>query len=104
MIAATGFDDASSRADHYQRHGAEFGFTSEVEYERAARDFLNGPLAVTILRCIRQGNGDIIRYDTVTQAFAIMRPDGTIKTFYKPKVTWHKYSSNMAYFQAECKK
>jgi pyocin large subunit-like protein len=104
VCAAIGFEDASSRADHYERHGAEFGITSEFDYEQAARDFLNGPIGATILRCVRQGNGDIIRYDIITHAFAVMRSDGIVKTFYKPRVSWHRYSSNVAYFQAECKK
>jgi filamentous hemagglutinin len=101
---AIGFEDASSRADHYERHGAEFGITSEFDYERAACDFLNGPLDASILRCVRQGNGDSIRYNMITQAFAVMRSDGILKTFYKPQVSWHKFSSNLVYFQVECKK
>jgi pyocin large subunit-like protein len=103
-VTAIGFEDEGSRDDHYLRHGSDFGLTSAEDYERAAREFLNGPLSTTIQRCVRRGNGDLIRYDSATQAFAVMRSDGTIKTFYKALITWHKYSSNLAYFQAECKK
>lgn len=101
-MAATGFVDAASRADHFKRHGADFGATSEQAYESMARQFLNGPLSVTIVEGVRRSNGDVIRFDRVTQAFAVMRADGVIKTFFKPDPWIHGYRSNLMYFQVEC--
>ncbi len=103
-VAATGFEDAASKADHFRRQGEDFAAESEAEYQEMARGFLNGPLTATAVRCIRRGNGDLIRYDKATEAFAVMRNDGIIKTFYKPQVNWHGFLSNLAYFQAECAK
>jgi filamentous hemagglutinin len=104
---ATTFEDEASKADHFQRHGSDFGAKTADEYEKMARDFLNAPLDASVgnvLECVRRGNGDTIRSDTTSEAFAIMRRDGTIRTFYKPKVAWHGYCANLFYFQAECAK
>jgi len=73
LAAATRFDDDASRADHFQRHGRDFGAKDALEYETLARKFLNGPLRATMQQCVRRGNGDLIRFDAVTQAFAVMR-------------------------------
>jgi pyocin large subunit-like protein len=102
---ATTFEDEASKADHFQRHGSDFGAKTADEYEKMARDFLNVPLDVfagSVLECTRRGNGDTIRFDTITEAFAIMRRDGIIRTFYKPDVAWHGYRTSLLYFQAEC--
>jgi len=101
-MVATGFVDASSRADHFKRHGGDFGASSEQAYESLARQFLNGPLGATILEGVRRSNGDVIRFDRVTQTFAVMRVDGIIKTFFKPDPGIHGFRSNLRYFQVEC--
>jgi filamentous hemagglutinin len=103
-IGASGFADAAARVDHFEKHGADFGAKSAHEYEQMARDFLNQPPKPTIVRGVRRGNGDILRYDTESCAFAVMRSDGVIKTFFKPNPNWHGFRSNLAYFQAECAK
>jgi pyocin large subunit-like protein len=69
-----------------------------------AREYLNAEASISTLDCIRRGNGDIIRYDRVSQAFAVMRNDGIIKTFFRPDPWWHGFPSNLKYFQAECDK
>ena len=98
------FDDEASKADHLKRHGSDFGAKTADEYEKMAREFLNEPLGASVQECVRRGNGDTIRFDTVTEAFAIMRSDSIIKSFYKPEVSWHGYRTNLLYFQAECAK
>jgi filamentous hemagglutinin len=97
------FDDVAARADHFQRHGRDFRANTAEEYERMAREFLNEPLRASVEECVRR-NGDTIRFDTATQAFAVMRSDGVIKTFYKADVTWHGYRTNLLYFRVECAK
>jgi len=101
---ATGFADDGDKADHFQRHGREFPAASEDEYERMAKEFLNAAPSATTVDCIRRGNGDMIRFDKVTQAFAVLRSDGVIKTFFKPDPAWHGFPSNLRYFQVECGK
>lgn len=104
MSIARGFADSGSRADHFQRHGSEFGASSEDEYERMAREYLNAEASISVLDYIRRGNGDIIRYNRVSQAFAVMRKDGIIRTFFKPDPAWHGFRGNLEYFQVECDK
>jgi filamentous hemagglutinin len=86
--------------DHYARHGADFGATSAVQYEQAADAFLNGPRGAGVLEKVRT-NGDIVRYDPATQAFGVVKPDGTIRTYYKPDPAVHGYSTNLDYFNAQ---
>ena len=104
MPIARAFADSGSRADHFQRHGSEFGASSEDEYERMAREYLNTEASISVLDCIRLGNGDIIKYDIASQAFAVMRKDGIIRTFFKPDPAWHGFPSHLEYFQVECDK
>jgi len=103
LTYATGFQDAASRADHFANHGSDFGATSEVEYEAMAVAFLNSPVRGTILQGIRS-NGDVVRFNTATEAFAVMRRDGVIRTYFKPDPYWHGFSDSLAYFRRECAK
>lgn len=94
------FADPAKLLDHYTRHGASFGATSPAQYEQAADAFLNGPLGTGVLQKIR-ANGDLLRYDPATEAFGVVKPDGTIRTYYKPDPTVHGYSTNLDYFNAQ---
>jgi pyocin large subunit-like protein len=77
---------------------------SEAEYEAFAIAFLNAPIGGTILEGVRFSNGDFVRFDTSTEALAVMRKDGVVRTFFKPDKAWHGFSSNLAYFQNKCAK
>jgi pyocin large subunit-like protein len=103
-IVAIGFASISDRAEHFKAHGEDFDATSAIEYEEMAVAFLSATSDAHIVEGIRRGNGDTVRFHRVTQAFAVMRSDGIIKTFYKPDPAWHGFSSNLAYFQNECAK
>jgi hypothetical protein len=94
------FADAAKRLDHYTRHGADFGATSAAQYEGMADTFLNGPRGTGVLEKVR-ANGDIVRYDPATQAFGVVKPDGTIRTYYKPDPAVHGYANNLDYFNAQ---
>lgn len=76
-VVATKFDDSAERAYHYERHGAEFGASSDIEYEAMANRFLNDPPVPTMQECTRRGNGDMIRFDTATDFLGVVRADGT---------------------------
>jgi pyocin large subunit-like protein len=103
-IIATGFASPSDRADHFEKHGEDFAASSEVQYEQMAIAFLNEPKSMDILEGTRRSNGDTIRFDRITQAFAVMGADGIVKTFYKPDPDWHGFVSNLVYFRNECAK
>lgn len=104
MAIASGFASASDRADHFERHGEDFAARSEVDYEQMAVSFLNAARTSDILEGTRRSNSDTIRFDRISQAFAVMSSDGIVKTFYKPDPTWHGFHSNLAYFRNECTK
>jgi pyocin large subunit-like protein len=103
-VAAIGFVDDGSRADHFKKHAGDFGAVSEDEYEKMAVAFLNGPVLTFILECIRKGNGDKIRFSLVSNSFGVMRKDGVIKTYFVADMKVHGRRTNLDYFYEECAK
>jgi filamentous hemagglutinin len=98
--APGGFADPARPLDHYARHGADFGATTAPRYEQMADAFLNGPCGTGVLQKVR-ANGDVVRYDPATQAFGVVKTDGTIRTYYKPDPAVHGYPTNLDYFNAQ---
>jgi filamentous hemagglutinin len=78
-------------------HGGDFGSASAAQYEQSADMFLNSPLSATRVERIRQ-DGDIIRFDILTNEFAVKSPDGYIRTYYKPNPAIHGQPSNYDYY------
>lgn len=100
-----GFMDALEKDNHFLNHANDFDppFGSADDYEAAAIAFLTGPLRTTMIECVRR-SGDVIRYDTTTNEFAICDQDGFLKTYYRPDPAIHKQVSNLAYFRGQCEK
>jgi hypothetical protein len=94
------FGDAAKLQDHNGRHGADFGAKSAAEYEQQADTFLNTRKASGVLEKVRP-NGDIVRYNPATDEFGVVKPDGTVRTYYKPDPAVHGYPTNMDYFNAQ---
>jgi len=94
------FADSAKLLDHYNRHGADFGATSAAQYEGMADAFLNGPRGTGVLQKVR-ANGDIVRYDPASEAFGVVKPDGTIRTYCKPDPAVHGYPANLDYFHVQ---
>ena len=68
---------------HFVDHGHEFTppFINAADYEQAAVDFMQGLMGPNIYQGVRS-NGDIIRFNEVTNEFGIARSDGVIRTYY----------------------
>ena len=49
-------------------------------------------------------NGDIVRYDTGSNEFAICDRDGILLTYYKPDPAIHRERDNITYFRGQCLK
>jgi pyocin large subunit-like protein len=113
---ATFFGSVDSRIEHFENHGDDFGLTDDADYQAEARNFLNADrtIFVDIQECERS-NGDVIRFNAVTNQYAVMTMGGGIKTYYKPmprhlappsyprwKIT-HPYPTNQRYFDEDCK-
>ncbi|MGB8840196.1 MAG: hypothetical protein WCC64_03915, partial [Aliidongia sp.] len=95
-----GFGNEAQFLDHYARHGSDFRALTPNEYAQQAGRLLNGPAGPTTLEMVRR-NGDIVRYDPTTDEFGVVKPDGTIRTFYKPDPAVHGYPTNLDYFNAQ---
>jgi hypothetical protein len=86
---------------HCRDHRIEVGAKDCPEYELKALDFLTKPRTITMHECTRP-KGDVVRYDSGTEEFAIFSADGFIRTYMKPTSNWHGLPSNLDYFQREC--
>jgi hypothetical protein len=71
-------------ADHYRRHGADFEAKSAKEYAKMASDFFVRAKKEKLPTKIAT-DGTIRIYDRKTNTFGAYNPDGTTKTFFKPK-------------------
>jgi filamentous hemagglutinin len=89
--------------DHFDHHGIDLGLPDEVEYLRSADVFLGGPRPETTWEC-RRRNGDLLRYNPLTEEFGVLRPDNAISTYYLPDPAVHRCPNNGEYFRRECHK
>jgi hypothetical protein len=106
-VFTLGFETPGKRADHFKEHvviGGEFpGITSVLEYERLAIAFFGEIIdGVILLECVRWWNGDVVRYNTVTNEFGVARANGIIKSYYKPDPSFHSFATNLDYFLDQC--
>jgi thrombospondin type 3 repeat protein len=66
---------------HFEKHAAEFGYRTPVEYLRGARDLVGRNGVQTFTRT----NGDRLFYDAARNEFAVLRPDGVLRTYFRPQ-------------------
>ena len=95
-----GFSNSNSLYDHFNKHGAEFGYTNESEYLKGAQDFIGTKGNEGVLSKIR-ANGDTVIYNPNTNEFAVVTKDGTIVTYFKPDTAIHGYETNLDYYNAQ---
>jgi filamentous hemagglutinin len=98
-----GFRTAILRADHFQKHGADFSAATDQEYEQLADTFCGGPTAPSVLQGTRR-NGDRVLYDPLTEEFGVVDSQGCIRTYFKADPQVHGHPSNLDYFIVECAK
>lgn len=79
-----GFATPQKLQDHFQKHGKEFGEITREEYLRMAQELRDRPAGREILEAVRR-DGVMTRFDRKSGAFLACNPDGTIRTFFKPK-------------------
>lgn len=95
--AGRGFRSPDRLADHYSRHGNEFGTISKAEYLRLAQQLRDTPVSETVLEIVRSSDGVISRFDRNSGAFLAADRDGTIRTFFKP-------NDGEAYFRRQARR
>ncbi len=91
---------ADTLADHFVRHGADFGARTADEYLALGTDFLQRSQLERLPTKIDSG-GVIRAYDAATNMFGAFNPDGTIRTFFKPDPKVHGYPTNLDYWRAQ---
>lgn len=78
-----GFRSRRQFADHYQKHGAEFGSVSKAQFLCLAQDLRDATAGGSILE-IKRSDGAITRFDRKHGYFGAFNADGTIRTFFVP--------------------
>ncbi len=78
-----GFRDAQRLAEHFRKHGAEFGQITEAEYLQRAQRLRDRPAGGEILEA-RRADGVVTRFDRGDGAFLAFDPDLTIRTYFRP--------------------
>lgn len=79
-----GFADPEKKTVHFTKHGAEFGFSTEDEYEAAADKFLQQPCGSDVIGYSTPA-GKIVRFNVKTTEYASGFPGQNICTYMKPK-------------------
>jgi pyocin large subunit-like protein len=81
--ASVGFADPRRLDQHYQKHGAEFGPLTKLDYLHQAQLLRDARVGDPVLQTVRP-DGVVTRFDRQTGAFIAFNPSGTIRTFFKP--------------------
>jgi len=95
--SSVGFRSTARLAEHYEKHGREFGAISQAEYLQRAQQLRDAPVGGDIVEVVRQSDGIISRFDRGSGAFLAADPDGTIRTFFKP-------NDGEAYFRRQARR
>jgi pyocin large subunit-like protein len=67
--------------EHFEKHAAEFGYRTSVEYLRGAQSLTAGGEDV---QTFARANGDVLFYNAVMNEFAVLGPEGVIRTYFRP--------------------
>jgi pyocin large subunit-like protein len=75
------FSGPEKLLEHFQKHGAEFGFQTADEYLQGARALTSGGKGI---ETITRANGDRLFYNAATNEFGVLSKAGVIRTYFKP--------------------
>ncbi len=78
-----GFRSPQQLAEHFAKHGAEFGRVSPEHYLHMAQALRDAPESRDILISRRSGGG-YAKYDRKQNSFGAYDRDGIIRSFFKP--------------------
>jgi len=107
-----GFVDPTELLVHFSDHAGDFAASSKSAYESLADNFLSKTKTAQMHECVRR-LGDRVRFDKVTNEFAVVTRDGFIRTYYIPKrcsqlpqgvrrVKCHNFPTNLDYVLDTC--
>ena len=92
-----GFKNADRLAEHFAKHGSEFGAASAAAYLALAQQLRDAPAGGDVLEVVRPADGVVSRFDRASGAFIAFDRDGTIRTFFKP-------NDGVEYFRRQSKR
>jgi len=95
VLGEAGFRDQQHLRGHFQKHGAEFGASSESEYLHLAQTLRDRPAGGEVLEAVRT-DGVITRFDRSNGAFLAFDRDRTIRTFFRPNDGERYYTRQLA--------
>ena len=79
-----GFRTPELLAEHYRKHGSEFGHISMAEYLRLALELRDRPKGGDVLELVRR-DSVTCRFDRRSGAFIAFGAQGVIRTFFRPR-------------------
>jgi pyocin large subunit-like protein len=82
-LGSTRWANPKSLADHFARHGADFGAASAADYARQASQFLKRGVSQGLPTKV-SSDGTVRIYDANTNTFGSFNSVGEPKTFFKP--------------------
>ncbi len=101
LPAGSSWGRADTLADHFARHGADFGAKSEAAYAQQASSFFQRGLSEGLPTKIDSKTGVIRMYDPETNSFGSFNADGTTRTYFKPDPASHPFSTNLEYWESQ---
>jgi hypothetical protein len=81
--SGVGFASRTKLAEHYEKHGREFGSVTIDEYLRMAQELRDRSADGSVVEAVRS-DGVVTRFDRASGAFLAFNADRTIRTFFKP--------------------
>jgi pyocin large subunit-like protein len=101
LPAATTRGRADTLADHFARHGGDFGAASEAEYAQQASRFFQRGIGDGLPTKINPKDGSIRIYDPQSNTFGAYNADGSTRTFYKPDPARRGFATNWDYWVSQ---
>jgi len=83
IASGPGFRSPRAFAEHYEKHGREFGRISAQQYLNLAQELRDAPAGGPILEVVKPG-GVSTKFDRRSGAFGAYNADWTIRTFFIP--------------------
>lgn len=119
LVHTRGFASDRQLNRHFAKHARDLGLKTIAEYEECADRFLGSARPSHVRECTRR-HGDLVRFDPVTDLYGILGTGGVIRTCFRPVPCssviavrraiirlaglCHGHSTNLDYYQAECRK
>jgi hypothetical protein len=79
-----GFTSKEKLAEHFVKHGGEFGKITQQEYLQVAQELRDCSAGGDVLEYLRKDGTGGSRYDRTSGVFIAFNADGTLRTCFKP--------------------